>query len=108
MMYLVLLPVHIASGIIGLLSGTLAMALRKGSRRHRTVGNLFGTVPGETQAGRLVRAPRFDEAGKITPVVDKCYTLNQVPEATRYLEQKHGRGKVVITVATRHLCPPIG
>ena len=36
-----LLFFHISGGIIGLLSGTLAMALRRGSRGHRTVGNLF-------------------------------------------------------------------
>ena len=39
------------------------------------------------------------KAGKRTPVGDKCYNLNQVPEAIRYLEQKPARGKVVITVA---------
>jgi NADPH:quinone reductase-like Zn-dependent oxidoreductase len=37
-------------------------------------------------------------AGKITPVVDKCYSLTQVPDALRLLEQKHVRGKLVISV----------
>jgi len=36
--------------------------------------------------------------GKITPVIDKRYRLNAVPEAIRYLEQGHARGKVVIDV----------
>jgi NADPH:quinone reductase-like Zn-dependent oxidoreductase len=36
--------------------------------------------------------------GKVTPVVDRCYKLQEVPEAIRYLEQGHARGKVVITV----------
>lgn len=35
-------------------------------------------------------------AGKITPVIDKCYPLSDVPEALRYLEQGHAQGKVVI------------
>jgi NADPH:quinone reductase-like Zn-dependent oxidoreductase len=39
------------------------------------------------------------ETGKVTPVLDKSYGLAQVPEAIAYLEQKHARGKVVITVA---------
>ncbi len=39
------------------------------------------------------------EAGKVTPVIDRTYPLNQVPEAIRYLEQGHARGKVIITVA---------
>jgi NADPH:quinone reductase-like Zn-dependent oxidoreductase len=38
------------------------------------------------------------EAGKITPVVDRTYPLSEVPEAIRYLEEGHARGKVVITV----------
>jgi len=35
---------------------------------------------------------------KVTPVIDRSYTLCEVPEAIRYLEQGHARGKVVITV----------
>jgi NADPH:quinone reductase-like Zn-dependent oxidoreductase len=38
------------------------------------------------------------ESGKVTPVIDKTYPLAEVPEAIRYLEQGHARGKVVITV----------
>jgi NADPH:quinone reductase-like Zn-dependent oxidoreductase len=38
--------------------------------------------------------------GKITPVIDRQYTLSEVPEAIRYLEQGHARGKVVVTVAS--------
>jgi NADPH:quinone reductase-like Zn-dependent oxidoreductase len=39
------------------------------------------------------------QAGKITPVIDRRYALNEVPDAIRYLEQGHARGKVVITIA---------
>jgi NADPH:quinone reductase-like Zn-dependent oxidoreductase len=39
------------------------------------------------------------QAGKLTSVIDRRYSLNEVPEAIRYLEQGHARGKVVITVA---------
>jgi NADPH:quinone reductase-like Zn-dependent oxidoreductase len=38
------------------------------------------------------------ETGKITPVLDRTYPLSQVPEAIRYLETGHARGKVVITI----------
>jgi NADPH:quinone reductase-like Zn-dependent oxidoreductase len=37
-------------------------------------------------------------AGKVTPVIDKTYALNEVPVAIGYLEQGHARGKVVIAV----------
>jgi NADPH:quinone reductase-like Zn-dependent oxidoreductase len=38
------------------------------------------------------------QAGKVTPVIDKRYRLSEVPEAIRYLEEGHARGKVVITL----------
>ena len=38
------------------------------------------------------------EAGKVTPVVERRYTLAEVPEAIRYLETGHARGKLVITL----------
>jgi NADPH:quinone reductase-like Zn-dependent oxidoreductase len=38
------------------------------------------------------------EAGKIKSVIDRHYPLNDVPEAIRYLEQGHARGKVVIEI----------
>ena len=38
------------------------------------------------------------EAGKLRPVIDRTYPLAQVPEAIRYLEQGHARGKVVISL----------
>lgn len=37
-------------------------------------------------------------ARKITPVIDRRYPLDQVPEAIRYVEEGHAQGKVVITV----------
>jgi 2-desacetyl-2-hydroxyethyl bacteriochlorophyllide A dehydrogenase len=40
------------------------------------------------------------EAGKVKPVIDRHYPLREVPEALRYLEEGHAKGKVVITIAT--------
>jgi len=39
----------------------------------------------------------FDD-GKLTPVIDRTCTLTETPEAIRYLEAGHARGKVVITL----------
>jgi NADPH:quinone reductase-like Zn-dependent oxidoreductase len=36
------------------------------------------------------------EAGKITPVIDRRYTLSQLPEALRFQGEGHPRGKIVI------------
>ena len=37
-------------------------------------------------------------AGKVTPVIDRTYKLNETADALRYLETGHARGKVVINV----------
>jgi NADPH:quinone reductase-like Zn-dependent oxidoreductase len=37
--------------------------------------------------------------GKICPVIDRTFPLREVPDAIRYLETGHARGKVVVTVA---------
>jgi NADPH:quinone reductase-like Zn-dependent oxidoreductase len=37
-------------------------------------------------------------SGKVRPVIDRCYTLQEVPEALTYLEGRHARGKVVIVL----------
>jgi NADPH:quinone reductase-like Zn-dependent oxidoreductase len=36
------------------------------------------------------------QSGKITPVIDRTYKLNETADALRYLEQGHARGKVAI------------
>lgn len=38
--------------------------------------------------------------GKVNPVIDRRYSLHEVPEAIQYLEDGHARGKVVITLET--------
>jgi NADPH:quinone reductase-like Zn-dependent oxidoreductase len=46
----------------------------------------------------LLALKELIEAGKVTPVVDRTYPLREAPEAIRYLEEGHARGKVVIRV----------
>jgi NADPH:quinone reductase-like Zn-dependent oxidoreductase len=38
------------------------------------------------------------QQGKVTPVIDRRYALNEIPAALRYLEEGHARGKVVIHI----------
>ena len=38
------------------------------------------------------------ETGRLKPVIDRCYNLEQVPEAIRYLEEGHVKGKLIINV----------
>ena len=46
----------------------------------------------------LVIMKELIEANKVTPVIDRQYTLSEVPAALRYLGEGHARGKVIITV----------
>jgi NADPH:quinone reductase-like Zn-dependent oxidoreductase len=38
------------------------------------------------------------EDGKVTPVIDRTFPLQEAPEAIRYLAQGHPGGKIVVTV----------
>jgi 2-desacetyl-2-hydroxyethyl bacteriochlorophyllide A dehydrogenase len=40
------------------------------------------------------------ESGKVRPVIDRTFPLNEAPEALRYLEEGRARGKVIVTVKT--------
>ena len=48
------------------------------------------------------------QTGKVTPVIDKTYPFNQLPEAMRYLETGRARGKVVVTVGETNEAAPAG
>jgi NADPH:quinone reductase-like Zn-dependent oxidoreductase len=38
---------------------------------------------------------------KVTPVIDRRYSLSEAPDAVHYLEQGHARGKVIIDIDQR-------
>src|SRR5215208_3127382 len=62
------------------------------------VGQKLGTFVSSENHEDLLVLKELIEAGKVTPVIDRTYPLSEVPEAIRYLEEGHARGKVVITV----------
>lgn len=47
---------------------------------------------------RLAALGRLTESGQVRPVIDRTYSLAEVPTALRYLETEHARAKVVVTV----------
>ncbi|ANF97274.1 NAD(P)-dependent alcohol dehydrogenase [Paenibacillus bovis] len=65
-------------------------------------GGTYITVDGQgmirTTREDLVYIRERAEAGEIWPVIDRFYTLDEIPEAHRYVEQGHKKGNVVIRV----------
>jgi NADPH:quinone reductase-like Zn-dependent oxidoreductase len=62
------------------------------------VSQKLGTFVNKENHEDMLVLKELIESGKVTPVIDRTYPLSQVPEAIRYLEEGHARGKVVITV----------
>lgn len=64
----------------------------------RFVGQKLTTFVSKENHEDLIVLKDLIEAGKIRPVVDRTYPLSEAPQAIRYVEQGHARGKVVIAV----------
>jgi NADPH:quinone reductase-like Zn-dependent oxidoreductase len=62
------------------------------------VGQRLAPFEAKQSSQDLKTLKELIEAGELSPVIDRTYPLRQTPEAIRYLEQGHARGKVVITV----------
>ncbi len=57
-------------------------------------------VMGKENAADLEHLRGLIEAGTLTPVIDRTYTLEQVPDAMRYFDAGKARGKIAITIQT--------
>ena len=66
--------------------------------RSRFVSQKFITYIAQFNKKDMMVLADLMQSGKMTSVIDRTYKLSDVPEALRYLEQGHARGKVVVTV----------
>ncbi len=93
-----------AEGIFVMVGGSrkaLLQAVLLGPRRSKADGKHLGinlwSKPYNKEDMEFL-AELF-EAGKVVPVIDRCYPLSEVPEALRYLEEGQVLGKLVVSVA---------
>lgn len=91
------------SGILAMVGGSMARILQAmllAPRYSKNEGKEMGIVMHEPNKKEdLLFLEELFTAGKVRPVIDKCYKLSEVPEAFRYFHEGHVKGKVVIDVA---------
>ncbi|MBV7334096.1 zinc-binding dehydrogenase, partial [Chloroflexi bacterium TSY] len=80
---------------VGKLSPSQAKKVRKLAGIYL---NVHADSDGSDNVENLLLLKEIVEAGKLKPVIDRQYTLEQIVEAHRYVDQGHKKGNVVITV----------
>jgi NADPH:quinone reductase-like Zn-dependent oxidoreductase len=76
----------------------LYQAMLLGPWISMTGSKKMGSILQRPNQKDLVFIKELLESGKVKPVIDRSYKLNEVPEAFRYFEEGHAQGKVVVTV----------
>jgi NADPH:quinone reductase-like Zn-dependent oxidoreductase len=84
--------------LIGGSGAQLTQAMVQGPWISMTGSKKMGNMLQRPNQKDLIYMKELLEAGKVKPVIDKCYKLSEVPEAFRYFEEGHAQGKIVITV----------
>jgi NADPH:quinone reductase-like Zn-dependent oxidoreductase len=88
-------------GIYVMAGGSTAQifqAMLMGSWMSETGGKQMRAGMAKRNQKDLAFLKELVEAGKVVPVIDRCYPLSEAAEALRYLGEGHAQGKVVITV----------
>ncbi len=87
-------------GVYGVIGGSMARFFQTaflGPWISMTGSKKMGAVGAKPNEGLAFIIELF-EAGKVKPVIDRCYPLSEVADAFQYFEAGHAKGKVVITL----------
>ncbi|MCA9956780.1 MAG: NAD(P)-dependent alcohol dehydrogenase, partial [Anaerolineales bacterium] len=88
-------------GIYVATGGTMTQSLQA-----TMIGPFISMAGRQKMGGMLVKPNKNDlvfikeliEAGKVKPVIDRCYPLSQAADAYHYMGKGHAQGKVVINM----------
>ena len=79
--------------------GKLSPSQAKKARKQAGISlSVHADSDGGDKVENLRLLKELIEAGKLKPVIDRCYPLEQIVEAHQYVDQGHKKGNVVITV----------
>jgi len=101
------LPALIPGGTYVIVGGGTApffQAMLLGPGISRIRGCQVKALAARPNQADLVILKDLVTAGKITPAIDRCYSLDQVPNAIHYLEQRQVKGKVIIRMPNSLPC----
>ena len=80
-------------GILGRMAGELYAY-----GRSRFTSQKFLTYLAMLNKKDMTELAELMQSGKVKPVIDRTYKLNDLAAAERYLQEGHARGKVVVTI----------
>ena len=66
--------------------------------RSRFTSQKFVTYLAMLNQKDMTELAALMQSGKVKPVIDRTYKLNDLAAAERYLQEGHARGKVVVTL----------
>jgi NADPH:quinone reductase-like Zn-dependent oxidoreductase len=75
----------------------ILQAMVIGALVSMTSGRRMGNILALATKADLVALSELLESGKVKPVIERTVALRDVPDAIRYLEQEHARGKIVVS-----------
>jgi len=79
--------------------GQLLEVMLQGPRMSKKDGQQMKALTMKPNPKDMPLIKELLETGKIVPVIDKRYSLSEVPDALRYFGEGHSQGKLAISVA---------
>ncbi len=89
---------YLGAGVLGAAKSAFVGSFLMGSLLSRLGSQRFVIFIARANQEDLAAIRDLMAAGKVKPVIDRCYSLRETPEAMRHLETKRARGKIIITV----------